>query len=171
MACVSFSGGISIDCNNNIGSITKVYLTDFDNITGLTVSGGTVSSITMGTSSYFYEFEFNRNSATLNEDLTKDVTAGSAFFTQTLTLTIPRRDVVKRNTLSLLTQRDLAAIVKDGNGFYWLLGESEGMYLSEATSTSGTAKSDGSNYVLTLIGEELERASSVDPTIIPALLA
>jgi hypothetical protein len=171
MACVSFSGGISLNCENNIGGLTKVYLTDLDNISTFTESGGTVSSITMATASYFYEFEFNRNSATYNEDLTKDIAAGSAFFTQTLTLTIPRRDVVKRNTLSLLTQRDLAVIIKDSNGFYWYPGATEGMYLSEATSTSGTAKSDGSNYVLTLIGEELDRAPSVDDAIIPALLA
>jgi hypothetical protein len=170
MACVAFSGGIALNCENNIGGLTKVYLTDFDNVTGITASGGTVSTISMEASTNFYEFEFNRNSATLTEDLTKDIAAGSAFFTQNLTLTIPRRDVEKRNTLSLLTQRDLACIVKDSNGFYWLLGETEGMYLSEATSTSGTAKADGSNYVLTLIGEELERASSVDPSIIDGLL-
>jgi hypothetical protein len=171
MACVSFSGGIAKDCANNIGGLTKVYLTDFDNITGLTQSGGTVSSITMAAMTDFYEFEFNRNSATFTEDLVKSVEAGSALFEQTLTLTIPRRDVTKRNTLSLLTQRDLAVIIKDSNGLYWYPGEVEGMYLSESTSTSGTAKADGSNYVLTLKGFEQDRASAVNPAIIAALIA
>jgi len=171
MACVTFSGGIAKDCANNIGGLTKVYLTDFDNISSFTQSGGTVSSITMASMSYFYEFEFNRNSATFTEDLVKSVEAGSALFEQTLTLTIPRRDVTKRNTLSLLTQRDLAVIIKDSNGLFWYPGEVEGMYLSEATSTSGTAKADGSNYVLTLKGFEQDRSASVDSTIITALLA
>jgi hypothetical protein len=171
MACVSFSGGIAKDCANNIGGLTKVYLTDFDNITGFTQSGGTVSSITMAAMTDFYEFEFNRNSATFTEDLVKSVEAGSALFEQTLTLTIPRRDVTKRNTLGLLTQRDLAVIIKDSNGLYWYPGEVEGMYLSESTSTSGTAKADGSNYVLTLKGFEQDRASAVNPAIIAALIA
>lgn len=171
MACVSFSGGIAKDCANNIGGLTKVYLTDLDNITGYTQSGGTVSSITMAASSYFYEFEFNRNSATFTEDLVKSVEAGSALFEQTLTLTIPRRDVSKRNTLSLLTQRDLAVIVKDSNGLYWYPGAVEGMYLSESTSTSGTAKADGSNYVLTMKGFEQDRAYGVTPGIVTALVA
>jgi len=171
MACVSFSGGIAKNCENNVGGLTKVYLTDFDNITAFTQSGGTVSSITMASMSYFYEFEFNRNSATFTEDLVKSVEAGSALFEQTLTLTIPRREVSKRNTLSLLTQRDLAVIIKDSNGLYWYPGEVEGMYLSESTSTSGTAKADGSNYVLTLKGFEQERAAGVAPGIISALLA
>ena len=171
MACVSFSGGIAKDCANNIGGLTKVYLTDLDNITGYTQSGGTVSSITMAASSYFYEFEFNRNSATFTEDLVKSVEAGSALFEQTLTLTIPRRDVSKRNTLSLLTQRDLAVIVKDSNGLYWYPGAVEGMYLSESTSTSGTAKADGSNYVLTMKGFEQDRAYGVAPGIVTALVA
>jgi|688.fasta_scaffold496005_1 hypothetical protein len=171
MACVSFSGGIAKDCENNIGGLTKVYLTDFDNITGITQSGGTVSSITMAAMTDFYEFEFNRNSATFTEDLVKSVEAGSALFEQTLTLTIPRRDVSKRNTLSLLTQRDLAVIIKDSNGLYWYPGQVEGMYLSESTSTSGTAKADGSNYVLTLKGFEQDRSSAVNSAIIAALIA
>jgi len=171
MACISFSGGIPKTCDSNIGGLTKVYLTDFDNITGITQSGGTVSDITMAAASSFYEFSFNRNSATFTEDLVKSVEAGSAMFEQTLTLNIPRRDVSKRNTLSLLTQRDLAVIILDSNGFYWYPGEVEGMYLSESTSTSGTAKADGSNYVLTLKGFELDRSSAVDPTIVAALLA
>ena len=171
MACVSFSGGIAKDCANNIGGLTKVYLTDFDNITSFAQSGGTVSTITMAAMTDFYEFEFNRNSATFTEDLVKSVEAGSALFEQTLTLTIPRRDVTKRNTLSLLTQRDLAVIIRDSNGLYWYPGEVEGMYLSESTSTSGTAKADGSNYVLTLKGFEQERSSAVDPSIIAGLVA
>jgi hypothetical protein len=171
MACVSFSGGIANDCENNMGGVTKLYLTDFDNISTYTESGGTVSSITMASASYFYEFEFNRNSATYTEDLLKSVEAGSALFEQTVTITIPRRDVAKRNTLALLTQRDLAVIIKDSNGLYWYPGEVEGMYLSEATSTSGTAKADGSNYVLTLKGFEVERAPGVTAGIVAALVA
>lgn len=170
MACVSFSGGIAKDCENNIGGLTKLYLTDFDNVVGLTASGGTVSVIQLASATQFYEFEFNRNSATYTEDLVKSVEAGSALFEQTITVTIPRRDVQKRNTLALLTQRDLAVIIKDSNGFYWLPGQVEGVYLSESTSTSGTAKADGSNYVLTLKGFEIDRASAVDPAIIPALI-
>ena len=174
MACVSFSGGITNDCANNMGGITKLYLTDFANVSSYTSANGTVSAVTLAgaTSSYgFYEFQFNRNSATFTEDLVKSVEAGSALFEQTVTVTIPRRDVTKRNTLSLLTQRDLAVIVKDSNGFYWVVGEVEGCYLSESTSTSGTAKADGSNYVLTLKGFEQARASSISAATVAGLLA
>lgn len=170
MACVSFSGGIAKDCENNIGGLTKLYLTDFDNIVGYTQSGGTVSVIQMASASVFYEFEFNRNSATFTEDLVKSVEAGSALFEQTVTVTIPRRDVKKRNTLALLTQRDLACIIKDSNGLYWYPGAVEGLYLSESTSTSGTAKADGSNYVLTLKGFEADRAYGINSAIVTAIV-
>jgi hypothetical protein len=171
MACVSFSGGIPKDCNNNVGGLTKLYLTDFDNIVSYVQAGGTVSSIIMASASNFYEFEFNRNSATFTEDLVKSVEAGSALFEQTTTVTIPRRDVAKRNTLALLTQRDLACIFKDSNGLYWYPGATEGIYLSESTSTSGTAKADGSNYTLTLKGFEVDRAFGVSASIVAALVA
>jgi hypothetical protein len=65
----------------------------------------------------------------------------------------------------------LAVIIKDSNGLYWYPGEVEGMYLSESTSTSGTAKADGSNYVLTLKGFEQDRSSAVNSAIIAALIA
>jgi len=170
MACINFSGGITNDCSNNVGGVTKLYLTDFNNIDSFTQTGGTVSAIGMTAASVFYEFEFNRNSASFQEDLVKSVEAGSAMFEQTVSVTIPKRDVNKRNTLALLTQRDLAVIIKDSNGIYWYPGEIEGMYLSEETSTSGTAKADGSNYVLTLKGFEVEMAPAVDGSIIAGLL-
>jgi hypothetical protein len=170
MSCVSFSGGIAKTCDNNIGGVVKLYLTDFDNVLSYTASGGTVSSITMATASSFYEFNFNRNSATYTEDLVKSVEAGSALFEQTLTVTIPKREVSKRNTLALLTQRDLAVIFQDANGLYWYPGKVEGMYLSESTSTSGTARADGSNYVITLKGFELDRAEGVASGIIAGLI-
>ena len=171
MACVSFSGGIAKDCNNNIGGLNFLYITDFDNISSYVQSGGTVSSIILASASNFYEFTFNRNSATFTEDLVKSVEAGSALFEQTVTVTIPRRDVAKRNTLALLTQRDLAVIFKDSNGLYWYPGRTEGLYLSESTSTSGTAKVDGSNYTLTLKGFESDRAFGVSASIVAALVA
>jgi len=153
-----------------MGGVTKLYLTDFDNVDSYTESGGTVSAIGMTAAATFYEFEFNRNSASYQEDLVKSVEAGSALFEQTVSVTIPRRDVAKRNTLALLTQRDLAVIIKDSNQLYWYVGAVEGCYLSEETSTSGTAKADGSNYVLTLKGFEVEMAPAVDGSIIDALL-
>ncbi len=171
MACVSFTGGISNDCSNNMGGITKLYITDFANITTLTSSAGTVSAITMATGSVFYQFAFNRNSAAFTEDLVKSVEAGSSLFEQTITVKIPRREVAKRNTLALLTMRDVAVIIKDSNGLYWLPGEIEGMYLSEQKSTSGTAKADGSSYDLTLKGFEVSQCSSVPSAVVAGIIA
>jgi hypothetical protein len=45
------------------------------------------------------------------------------------------------------------------------------MYLSESTSTSGTAKADGSNYVLTLKSFEQERAYGLTAGTINPLVA
>lgn len=171
MACVSFTGGISNDCSNNIGGLTKLYITDLANITTLTSSAGTVSAITMATGSVFYQFAFNRNSATFTEDLVKSVEAGSALFEQTISVKIPRRDVSKRNTLALLTMRDVAVIIKDSNGLYWLPGEIEGMYLLEQKGNSGTAKADGSHYELTLKGFEVSQASAIASATVAGIIA
>lgn len=158
MACVSFSGGIANDCLNNMGGVTKLYLTDFASITSYTESGGTVSAIGMTSSAYFYEFAFNRNSATFTEDLVKSVEAGSVLYDQKVVVTLPRRDANKRAKLALLANRDLGCVIKDSNGIYWYVGAVEGVYASTLTSTSGTNKADGSNYVMTLQGFEVAQA-------------
>lgn len=171
MSCVSFTGGISNDCANNMGGVTKLYLTDFSNIMSYTETGGTVSAISLTSSSYFYEFKFNRNSASFTEDLVKSVEAGSALWDQKVSVKIPKRDVAKRNTLALLTVRDLGAVIKDSNGLYWYLGAQEGVYLSEQKSASGTKKEDGSSYDLTLQGYEVSQAFALsDATVINTLL-
>lgn|SRR5574343_9995 len=158
MACNSLNLGIAADCSNNMGGITKVYLTPLSNITSYTESGGTVSAISMTSSTYFYAFNFNRNSATFTENLTKNVEAGSALYEQTVTITIPKRETAKRNALALVAVGDLGCVIKDSNAKYWYLGAVEGVYVSEMTSTSGTAKADGSNYVVTLKGFEVNAA-------------
>lgn len=172
MACNSLNIGIAADCTNNMGGITKVYLTSLSNVMTYTASGATVSAISLTASSNFYAFNFNRNSATFTENLTKNVEAGAALYEQTVTITIPRREGAKRNALALIAVGDLACVVKDSNGIYWYLGEVEGVYMSEGTSTSGTAKGDGSNYVVTLKGFEVEQARVVSPaSVITSLVS
>lgn len=171
--CNTLTGGISKGCTGNVGGIKKIYITDFCNVTGLTLAspGGQISGFTMASGAVFYEFEFNKNSSTFQEDITGDQAAGTQVNTQTITLVLARREKTKRDTLNLLAGfKELAVIVLDANGIYWYLGETNGVVMTQNTSVSGTAKADPNNYTLTLVGEEPELSNEVTSAAVAAVI-
>lgn len=170
MACVLLTGGIAKNCDNNLGGVTKVYITDFENVTGVTAASGEISAFTMASGTQFYEFEFNKNTSSLAENAIVSLENGSLFYEQIVTLVIPRREVAKRNVLKLLMQKELAVIVKDQNGLYWYVGEANGANITELPSTSGTAKGDANAYTLTIRAEEPEQAQEVDEAAVTAVI-
>lgn len=171
--CNTLTGGIAKGCSGNIGGIKKIYITDFCNVTGLTLAspGDEISGFTMVSGAVFYEFEFNKNSSTFQEDVTGDQAAGTQLNTQTITLVLARREKTKRDTLQLLMGfKELAVIVLDSNGIYWYLGQDNGIVMTQNVSVSGTAKADPNNYTLTLVGEEPELANEVLAAAVAAVI-
>jgi hypothetical protein len=161
--CDILTGGISKGCTGNQGGVRKVWITDFCNITSFEESsGGEIGTINMTGATLFYEFQFNKNSSTFQEEVSGDQSSGSQINTQTVTLVLARREKSKRDTLQLLMGfKELSIIVLDSNGIYWLLGETNGMVMTTNTSVSGTAAADSNNYTITLIGEEPNLANEV----------
>jgi hypothetical protein len=172
MSCEALTGGVSKGCGNNMGGLLEFYLTDKSNVTSIDETSGHITAFNMAGSppAKFYKFEFNKNTGFFNEDEPINVENGSAYYLQTATLVIPKRDLEKRNTIKLLAQRDLVGIAKDGNGIYWYMGEENGLLLTENTSGSGTVKADGSKYTLVFTAEELDPAKTVEESAILAVL-
>nr|WP_298660955.1 hypothetical protein [uncultured Flavobacterium sp.] len=171
--CNELDAGISKTCDNNTGGIKKLYLAELENISSITHGSplDTITAISMVATKKFYEFVFNKNTSTFTEVTTGDQAVGSEVCTQTITLVLNRREQAKRDVLLKLGKfKDLAAIVLDSNDKYWLLGETEGVNLTEKNSENGTVKTDRNGYTLTFVGEEPEDASEVDSIIIAALL-
>jgi hypothetical protein len=171
MACNTSLTSILKSCDNNVGGLTTFLIAPSEFVTGTTVSAGTITAISMSGASQFVEFQFNKNSANYTEEAAIDLTNGSTYYTETVTLTIPRREVDKRNAIALIAagQRDLKIIVKDGNGLYWYIGYANSANLTGLSEGSGAAKADGSKYTLTFVAEEPELMYSVDSTIISSI--
>ena len=173
MACNTSLTSILKSCDNNTGGVVKFYIAPSEFVTGTTVSAGTVTAISMSGSSKFVEYQFNKNTANYVEEAAISLENGSTFFTTTVTLSIPRREVVKRNSIALVAagQRDLKIILKDGNGLYWYVGYANSANLTALGEGSGTAKGDGSKYTLTFVAEEPDLMYEVNSSIISALIA
>lgn len=173
MACNSLTN-ILRGCSNNLGGIKAVYIAPEESVTGFTESNGTITAIGMSAGTVnFNTYEFTKDGGSYLSELAVDETAGSSVWNQTVTITIPRREVAKRNSIALLAegQRQLKIIVKDSNGLYWYFGANNSMTLTTVAGGSGENRAAGSSYVLTFIGVEEEDAYEVDSTIITALIS
>lgn len=167
--CSNLSSGQTIGCDNNIGGLKKFYVTEKSNITslGLSSPGDEISTIVM--SGALYEFAFNKGNAKYEENGAFDQAAGRDLYTQTVTLTLNRREKTKRDKLILLAQReDLVIVVKDQNDLIWYLGETNGMNLTTSVGGSGAAKSELNQYVLTFVGEEPSPANTMTAACLAA---
>ena len=172
--CDLITGGIACGCENNLGGISAIYITDFCNLvsttSGTASNEGIITAISLTGSTCYYEYCFNKNTSSLTEQAIISIENGSLYYSQTATVIIPRREVAKRNALAMLMQKDLSIIVKDQNGLYWFLGEENGVNVTDINSTSGVVKGDLNGYTLTFIGEEPFQAKEVDSTIITGLI-
>jgi hypothetical protein len=173
MACNTSLTAILKDCSNNIGGVTNFYVAPSEFVSGITVTNGTATAITMSGNSKFVEFQFNKNTANYTEEGTISLENGSTFFLQTVNLVIPRREVAKRNAIALIAsgQRDLKIIMKDSNGLYWLSGLENSANLTAVGDGSGTAKGDGSKYTLTFVAEEPQQMPEVNSSIIAGIIS
>lgn len=167
--------GIGKDCLNSFGGLDVLLVIDREAITGVTVSAGTVTSISVAGGEEFHQFSFTRDSSNFEETLEVDIAAGTTVFNQSVNLMFKRREVSKRNSLMLLAagQRDLTMLIKDNNGEHHLYGFNEGMdrglQLTAMEGGSGTAPTDMSGYSPSFTGSFKEMAYHVDPSIIAGL--
>lgn len=171
--CAKITDGLNgLSCGSNPGGVQEIYLTNFEDFE-YTLTGGTVSSIinpgTSATAS-FYTYTFRRNVTGVSEELTKDLSTGSLFYTQTVTVVLDRWEKQKRDQLMLLDNALIGYIVKKTNGTYWLFGADDGAYVTTNVATSGIAKTDQNGYTITIVSEEPQRAYPIDPDIIAGLI-
>jgi len=170
MSCSLISAGISRNCDNNVGGITNIWITDFSNIVSVTESAGSISAITMASGTIFYEYEFIKHTSTFSEKQTISIENGTAFAEQTVTLKLSKRQKSTRNNLLLLLHKELAIVVLDSNGLYWFIGETQGANVSDIPSESGTQAGDFNGYTITFMGQEPTPAPEVASGVISALI-
>ena len=178
--CNALSAGLDKSCESNAGGVNKIFVTDFDNVTGFTVGAATapqtgnwLDAITRAGATKFWEVKTNKNVCNFTESVAIDLANGTTFFNQVVTLELTRRETTKRTFIEKLIdgQKPLRLIVLDSNGNYWLFGYNEGSYVSAIEGGSGTAKADKNGYTVTFTAMEPLQAFQVDPTIVSAIVA
>lgn len=175
MACSQSLTAILDNCENNVGGIIEAYICNFDDVTSFSTEGGTpsaeqnkVMSFTMAEVSSvakkFLKYQFKRNTGSLTSTFTIDPANGVNFCTNTLSLVFAKQETTKRLSINALALAGLRAVVKDANGKYWFLGANEPVYATAVGGETGTARTDGNKYTISLEDISAGLPLEVDPS-------
>jgi hypothetical protein len=171
MSCINNSG-YSLGCRDNIGGIQEVYIGEWNSDSLTYVYGtddiiGTFSGATV--SFYTFEQEIETGSYTENGQFsTENLTA---FYEQTLTITLHKLDASLRNKIKVLGQGKWRIIIKDQRGNYFLMGRTNPVRVSASTPGVGKAYGDLNGAIITFTGKEKEPAHQVSTTAALSVIA
>lgn len=168
MPCELTSGSV-IDCRDSIGGIKEVFISNFDNVSSFTETGGSISAITQVATKNFFKFNLEKENATAKETETSSIENGTTFYEGELTFSIKKLDVTKRNNIRLLALSRLFIIFQDNNGTYWTFGAEYGANMLSRTSEFGKAFGDMNGYNLTFSSKEKMPMYEVPASVIATL--
>lgn len=145
-------------CLNNVGGLKlEAYIFPSENRTALTYDNidWVLSALeyTNGSNPLLpISIQFHKNTANFTESAAGAVETTNSTNTVTLSITVNNRQYEKSKAINILGagMRELDIIVSQKNGTNWFIPEA---ILTQTDSTSGTLKTDGSNYVLTFTAE------------------
>lgn len=160
MSCI-VNTGYALGCRDQSAGNRKAFLGNFDE--SAVYSASTDGTITASTSTVSYNtFEQELETADFAESASITNENGSVFYTQTLTLTFQRSTASLRNQVKLLAQANLSALILTQNDEYLLMGEKNGIRVTEIEGGTGAAFGDLSGYVVTFVAKEPSLAAVVD---------
>ena len=164
MSCY-ISSGVALGCSDGIGGIKKIYIVGGGGaVTGYTYDAdGAITGATSTTGTTLYGFELKRNTSSLSQNTTKSFENGTIYWEQVLTAVLFKYDQDKRNQLKILGQNDKLQIIGiDQNDVQYLLGQTNGMYLSGGSAATGTAFGDRNGFELIFTGQEPQPANVIE---------
>lgn len=166
MSCTQTLTGISKDCAASMGGIKNAYIANFDDVSAVTITDDQVAAITMAASAKFKKYAFRRGTGSFASTLNVDQANGVNYVSTDIVLQFNRMETAKRVEMAALALGDLAVIIEDNNGNFWYFGYNEPVTASAGDGQTGTARTDGNRYTVTLQDNATSWPYMVDPTII-----
>ena len=118
----------------------------------------------------WYEYNFKKNTSSFTSTLNIDPANGINFVSTELILQFNKMNTTKRIEMASLAVNDMYVIVEDCNNKYWYLGMDEPVTATSGTSQTGTVKSDGNFYQITLTDESKTWLYEVSKDALPIML-
>lgn len=150
-------------CGYSLPEIVDIYLANFEEVTGVTVTAdtkGCESIATIPTGFTWYHIEPAKNSASFTDELVVNDTNGAKYRTHTLTFnTIGSYTACMHLALDQLSLGKFVAIIKTAEGSFLMLGRKTGLEASTAALNGG---SDNNGMQIVLAANTTESAVPVN---------
>ena len=159
MACSkTLAGYTALDCDPSKGGVKNIYICNYDDVSAITMdsssTASTITGITMNGSAVWHKYAMRRNTASMTSTLNIDETAGVNYVSTDVLLRFNKLDTPQRLEMTALCLAETRVVVEDANGLFWMVGVNEPVVPSAGTAQTGTQKTDGSYYELTLQGSD-----------------
>ena len=167
MAC-NLTTGFAVGCNDSIGGVAEFWIANMpEDFAAATDGSGEVTGLS-GTGLTYFKFECTNAqgaSSLMNDNPTVNDANGTSFFDQTATYVLNKMEKAKRNEVKMIARAKMSIIIKDNNGTYWLMGETNGVRLVSGENGTGTALGDRNGYSLSFQAQEPEPMPIVTVTL------
>ena len=127
---------------------------------------GARAGATLDADGLAYEIQFNLKDGFSTFTDVKTISDGAVSAVPTITIELPKMSEANRNALEDLSSpnAEIIAFVETAAGTRHLVGFDYGLFVSTIDGAAGTARSDKNRYQITLTGEQVNLAYSVDAT-------
>jgi hypothetical protein len=150
MAC-DLSAGRNVPCKDVVGGVSAVYFVDFGGLGAITESADEVTDMAGTFSAYKY---IVKGANSLEQAVNSSQDAGTTFFEQTLSLSLPKLSKEDMVSFKLISYGRPHCVIVDNNNNAFLAGKEHGLTVSGGSITTGAAFGDMSGTTLTLSGQE-----------------
>lgn len=169
MANCALTQDYSFGCDVGTGGTKEIWLIELDNISSVTESSGTLTTITKATGKIFRKYQLVLETANFQEGIVGNRQNGTIYYDQKGTIVLNKQQVAVRNEVLLLAVNKLAMVIHDNNDTYRLYGRQFGLRVETGSADTGTAWGDRNGYTLNFTGKEPQLAPFVDPAVIATL--
>jgi hypothetical protein len=160
MADCFLTQGFTLQCNEGIGGVKEVFLSNWENFeSGVVLTAGVVTTLPTAT---IYRYQPNRSTGALTMTPNQNLENGTLFFTQAVEFTLGKLDPDKHIEFNTLSKAKLAVFVRLYDDQILFVGRTDGGFLTAGTYQSGKAKGDMSGYMCTITAEEPELCPFLD---------
>jgi hypothetical protein len=153
-------------CKDKVGGLRAVYFINYsplavtransgeDTITDFTLADGSTDAVALK-----YDL---RGTSSFEQSVTASRENGTAFFEQTLNLTLKGLTTQTHKEFKLMAYGRPHIVVEDNNGAFWMMGEEYGCEVTGGTIVTGAAMGDLYGYTITLMASEKLPASLIE---------
>lgn len=164
--------GLAVECDTSLAGIEVAYIGEKDNFeVAIDKDTMTITGITGSTEmGKLYAYHFNRQTGSLNSEMTRNDANGSFYYTNTVALQFTKMEAKKSAEIAALAKAHSIVVVKDLNGQYWVVGADTYATASADTAQSGQGVDDLNGYNITLDSMSAYKPLSISYDLIKELI-